>query len=181
MMTVKIMLLRLKKIISPHLSSDDNDESDLEANNRTGIDASFKEVDCCAGVDAVLAGEPAGYSNTMKHLNNKSPCQPILSKYKQSWSGKEMRSFVAVWFTRDKWKDWLEYDEASDAAFCFACRIYLTESGTNYKRDVFSTTGYRNWKKATETDKGFTQHCNSMSHIDAMKLYNEHIERRKKG
>ena len=51
---------------------------------------------------------------------------------------------------RHNWKDWLEYDEDSYAAFCFACRIYLPKTGTNYRRDAFSTTGYRNWKKSTE-------------------------------
>ena len=65
--------------------------------------------------------------------------------------------------------------------FCFACRVCLIETGTNYKRDAFSTDGYLNWKKATDKGKGFTQHCNSISHIGAMKLYSEHLERQKKG
>ena len=90
-------------------------------------------------------------------------------------------SFVVGWLKRDNWKDWLEYDEDSDAAFCFACRIYLPKPGTYYKRDAFSMTGYRNWKKATEIDKGFTQNCNSNSHIDVMTLYNEHTGRERKG
>ena len=88
----------------------------------------------------------------MKGLNSNHPCQPILSRYKQSQFGKETCSFVAGWFKRDNWKDWLEYDEDSDAAFCFACRICLPQTGTNYRRDAFSTTGYRNWKKSTERE-----------------------------
>ena len=55
----------------------------------------------------IVIRSAAGPSQTSRILNNTSPCQPILRKYKQSLfeNGKEKRSFVANWFKETKWKD----------------------------------------------------------------------------
>ena len=112
-------------------------------------------------------------------LNSVSPHQPILKNYKKKLFGKAKRSFVRNWFKNTEWKNWLEYDESCDACFCFACRVYLTDTGYNYQRDSFS--GYRNWKNATDSSKGFTQHCTTPANVDAMSLYQEQTIRKTKG
>ena len=75
----------------------------------------------------------------------------------------------------------LEYDESRDTTFCFACRVYLTESKSEYKRDAFSTTGFTDWHHATGQNKGFNQQCSPAAHKAAMLLYHDHIEGVKKG
>ena len=66
---------------------------------------------------------------------------------------------------------WLEYSQTKDAAFCFACR-YFAPSGSR-KESVFTTTGFRRWKKAQDSDSGFKKNVKSETHNSAMMRWNE--------
>jgi len=46
------------------------------------------------------------------------------------------------------------------------------------KATVFSKTGFSNWKKALDKEKGFPSHESSVSHITAMKTHGECIRRK---
>ena len=65
---------------------------------------------------------------------------------------------------------WLEYDIVKDAAFFHTCRRgqAIGMETTYHKEDVFTRTGFRNWKKALETNVGFLKHQNSEGHRAAV-------------
>eukprot|EP00102_Acyrthosiphon_pisum_P021445 XP_016658655.1 PREDICTED: uncharacterized protein LOC107883349 [Acyrthosiphon pisum] len=74
------------------------------------------------------------------------PVQPILKVYPKTAFGSQNRSFGSKYF---KEYNWLEYSIEKDAIFCFPCRMFSTSSG--HVEDVFVTTGFNNWKKASLT------------------------------
>ncbi len=67
--------------------------------------------------------------------------------------------FVSSWYTN---QDWLEYTVNADGVFCFCCRKFNV--GTSHV-DAFVKAGYRNWKNANETDRGFRKHKTSKEHF----------------
>ena len=55
-----------------------------------------------------------------------------------------------------------------DACFCFPCCIY----DVNATNDVFSVTGYKNWKAALSgKDKGLGKHASSPFHEKNMEAW----------
>ena len=83
------------------------------------------------------------------------PKQPKLTSYLKSRMGgvgdnSRARCFQFAWFQQ---YPWLEYSQTKDAAFCFACR-HFAPAGSR-KESVFTTTGFRRWKKAQDSDAGF--------------------------
>lgn len=75
---------------------------------------------------------------------------------------------------------WLEYSVSKQAAFCFYCRLFAVEStssGAGGQVDsAFSSTGFTNWKKALEKNRGFRLHNTCASHLFAMKGYKSFID-----
>jgi hypothetical protein len=66
--------------------------------------------------------------------------------------GPDKRSFLSAWY--DKF-DWLEYSVEKNAAFCFHCFLFKSSSnGNHYGSDVFTKSGFTNWKKASEYFRG---------------------------
>ena len=57
----------------------------------------------------------------------------------------------------------IEYSVQKDAIYCFRCRLFASQSGSADK--VFTTNGFRNWKKVGEKSK---KHSESVSHKDRM-------------
>uniref|UniRef100_A0A1X7V3Y4 TTF-type domain-containing protein n=1 Tax=Amphimedon queenslandica TaxID=400682 RepID=A0A1X7V3Y4_AMPQE len=51
-----------------------------------------------------------------------SPCQPVKIKFPVTYFSGKARSFYPDWF---KLYPWLEYSVSKDAAFCYACRLFL--------------------------------------------------------
>ena len=74
--------------------------------------------------------------------------------------GPDWRSFLDAWY--DKF-DWLEYSVEKDAAYCFHCFLFKSSSNsTQHGHDVFTKTGFRNWKKAWENFKSHIGEANSI-------------------
>lgn len=71
------------------------------------------------------------------------------------------RSFQAQW--TDKY-DWIEYSKAKDKVFCYACRQF----GIGKSNDIFTTSGFDNWKKALTSGHGFHKHELSTFHLNSM-------------
>lgn len=94
-----------------------------------------------------------------------SPHQPVLSFPLRKF-GDQQRGFSASWYRK---YPWLHYQEGNDNVLCFYCLVAdkrgLPVSGN--KDDVFSKTGFDNWKKALER---FEKHQNTTSHRDAVDL-----------
>jgi hypothetical protein len=83
--------------------------------------------------------------------------------------GCALRSFRKDWYAEHTW---LEYSQAQNAAYCFACRHFGCSKGQG---TVFSSKGgYSNWKKATNKDGGFSLHSKSEAHANAMMAWGEY-------
>ena len=65
--------------------------------------------------------------------------------------GPDDRSFLDAWYAK---YDWLEYSVEKDAAYCFYCFLFKSASNSShFGYDVFTKTGFKNWKKASENFK----------------------------
>lgn len=81
---------------------------------------------------------------------------------------------------RPKWIEqfpWIEYSVERDAAFCYVCRQFKTTSTVNNPDSTFTTKGFKNWKKAMETTRGFLQHEKSAYHLSANAAMEEKLAR----
>ena len=105
------------------------------------------------------------------------PIQPSLSQYPRTMQSRVPRSFQGAWFSS---YSWLEYSVGSDAAFCFACRHFPPPEHST-QDSVFTTVGYKNWKKATYSDGGFISHVKSDIHVIAMTSWADYKTMAKKG
>ena len=91
---------------------------------------------------------------------------PQLENYRKS---SQMRSFQAKWYTTRKW---LEYTLVSDSCYCYPGKV------SNVSRDgLFISTGYKNWKMALASAKGFDKHKKSDSHINCMEMWFDRLHR----
>ncbi len=100
-----------------------------------------------------------------------TPIQPRnISPPVTYFSGKK-RSFNPSWFASYKW---LEYSVKANACFCYPCRIF--GGGSNSRAvDVFTVTGFKNWKHATGKRGSLLLHDTCSSHrqaIVAWDMYN---------
>ncbi|KAF3834433.1 hypothetical protein F7725_025637 [Dissostichus mawsoni] len=78
--------------------------------------------------------------------------QPHPKLFPRTLQGDRRRHFQASWYNVHSW---LEYSQIQDSAHCFACRHF----GLPNTDSVFtSALGFKNWKKATFRDGGFTKH-----------------------
>lgn len=101
-----------------------------------------------------------------------SPNQPGNRSFPKNSTG---RSFQQSWLHLFPW---LHYDEEMDAVFCFAC-LKAIENGstsviTTLQSDAFTKSGYNNWKKAMEKNKGFKAHQLTNAHKEALARYIQH-------
>lgn len=62
--------------------------------------------------------------------------------YKQNRFGSQNRSFCSDWY---KQYTWLEYSIKSNAAFCYACRMFADKLDD----DVWTKKGFSNWQKVS--------------------------------
>lgn len=94
------------------------------------------------------------------------PYQPHV-EFKQSKFGKEekLRSFQKSWYDQ---RPWLEYSITLDAAFCFPCRLFSSQSG--HADDAFVKKGVSNWKKSMSK---FKKHETSLTHKTANQFFLE--------
>lgn len=81
--------------------------------------------------------------------------------------GRDYRCFQLGWLEK---YNWLEYSISRNSAFCFVCRHFGVKTNID---PTFTVTGYSNWKKALEKDKGFCKHEASVTHKNAILTWNE--------
>ena len=70
---------------------------------------------------------------------------------------------LRAWFQR--WP-WLHYSEATESVLCYYCaKANALKLTCGQRGDLaFISTGYHNWKAATDSRKGFAKHQNSAYH-----------------
>ena len=103
------------------------------------------------------------------NINTQTKRQPVVSFPITIIAGSR-RSFLAKWYDDFTW---LEYDTDVDADFCYICRTAAAKFHHQPHEPIFTTAGFKNWKKAFET---FRQHEKSASHVRAATI---HISRLK--
>ena len=103
------------------------------------------------------------------------PSQPYVADPPMTLIGKKSFSFQNKWYS--DWS-WLEYSLERDSCFCFPCLKFLA---TKDQDTVFTQVGFKHWKTATVTGKGFSKHGASEAHMDAMAAWVDHKKSEKKG
>ena len=94
------------------------------------------------------------------------PVRPVNVKFPATKFGSTTRTFNVAWY--DKF-NWLEYSVECNACYCYPCCIFGASSsyGRSGPESAFTTTGFRNWKKATSKDGVLNRHVNSVAHKQA--------------
>ena len=90
------------------------------------------------------------------------PVQPRL-RFPITVVGMKKRSFNLDWYRLYRW---LEYLCERDAAYCYACRLFTTQSGKHC--ETFPRDGFRDWKHALGKEGILPRHDRSHSHKQAM-------------
>lgn len=104
------------------------------------------------------------------------PVQPVRPTYCPRMFGSRLRDFKSAWFAG---RDWLEFSIRGNAAFCYCCRHFAVSSDKMDQR--FIQGGYTNWKAALDSGKGFSKHAASVSHVQAMSIWNDRKLRSERG
>nr|XP_055057091.1 uncharacterized protein LOC129441456 [Misgurnus anguillicaudatus] len=102
------------------------------------------------GQKVVICGSTTAPSDISKSKND-VPVQPNLKIFPTTLMGDRRRSFRPNWYNLHPW---FEYSVMKDSTYCYACRHFSTPNAPD---TVFvSTLGFRNWKKATMKNAGFS-------------------------
>ena len=108
-------------------------------------------------------------------LGSEKPAQPLVS-FPLTLFGhgnqQQKRAFCAKWY---QGRPWLEYSVEQDAAYCFACRKFGNPDSKC--ETTFVASGFRNWKVACMSTKGFEKHANCKEHMWNMSRWLERSRR----
>ncbi|KAK9075908.1 hypothetical protein SSX86_004238 [Deinandra increscens subsp. villosa] len=106
----------------------------------------------------------------------KGPFQPKLQTFKQTIIGGESRRFQASWY--DTYKNWLEYSEAKDRAYCLCCYLFKDYYGNH--KDAFVDEGFNSWNKKARFGRHVGQvnsiHNNSYKKCEDLVRKNQSIQ-----
>ena len=93
-----------------------------------------------------------------------------MSQFSQRLFSGKLRSFIKNCFSKF---NWIHYDCSEDAAFRFVCIQALSVGAisSNNVEQTIVKTGFRNWKKALDKEKGFLLHETSASHSEPIERY----------
>ena len=95
------------------------------------------------------------------------PVQPGNIVFPVTYFSGKGRSFNPAWFRLYRW---LEYSVKLDACFCYPCRLFGSNGGGSSSRpvQVFTMTGFKNWKHATGKSGSLAVHDACSSHRQAV-------------
>ena len=121
-------------------------------------------------------GEAKTFQTTCEAPPEK-PRQPKLWKFPvRDPTSKKTKSFHASWYQQFPW---LEYDVEKDAAFCYCCSKFSSNTTASFAALTFTQTGYTNWANALDRSKGFQQHERSELHRNSYASWMEREKIRK--
>jgi hypothetical protein len=100
--------------------------------------------------------QPPGPGDISQNVTD-GPTQPILKLFPRTKFNDKFRQFNSSWYKL--YPSWLEYSVLNDGAFCFVCRHFSVNPS-----QVFTSVGFKNWKRALEKESGFKQHETSSEH-----------------
>ena len=85
-------------------------------------------------------------------------------------------AFQLDWY---KWYPWLHYSVEKDAEFCFyCCKYFETHDISEGVEPAFTVSGFHNWKRTLESNKGFAKHQSSELHKKAKDEVHPEIQNR---
>ncbi|XP_058776974.1 uncharacterized protein LOC131651326 [Vicia villosa] len=100
----------------------------------------------------------------------KGPMQPDLSSFPRTPFGSVKRAFSKSWY---KSYTWLEYSEIKDATYYFYCFLFKQPGrAEHFDFEVFTKSGYRDWKHASKSFKDHVGSHNSL-HNSCVKNYDD--------
>ena len=106
---------------------------------------------------------------------SQNPVQPKI-KFPTTLKGRKHRSFNSDWYKHYRW---LEYSRGRDAAYCYPCRLFTTESG-RYS-ETFTKSGFCDWKHAMGKDGIIPCHDRCKTHMQAMVSWQEFVNNKTSG
>ena len=135
----------------------ENEYNELDTEDEEGINKGESIMDMLN--DYSLISKPILPANACR-INAKSllPNQPLNFSYPTRIFNNRKRSFKASWYK--KWW-WFYYTKENDTVLCYVCihaNCHQMLLSNKNKEDAFITSGFSNWKNATETEKGYIQH-----------------------
>ena len=108
------------------------------------------------------------------------PAQPIKTRCPSTMFSNVSRYFNPAWF---KSFQWLEYSVEKDACFCYPCRLFESVSaiGSSRPETAFTSTGFKDWKRATGKKGILICYSNSFSHKESMVAWEQYRVTSKRG
>ncbi|XP_057786232.1 uncharacterized protein LOC131003703 [Salvia miltiorrhiza] len=121
--------------------------ANVEVDANVEVETNFEEYVCDPGLKRPIEEfDIAIRDQIRREYLSMGPCQLVGHNYPKTQFGNQLRSFQDVWYQKFVW---LEYSVAKDACFCFWCYLFKPEDkSSRYRTDVFTKTGFTNWKKA---------------------------------
>ena len=169
------------------------DSNDSEENvwlDDSASDTNASDIETSAGPTSISLSVMPGADRIIERCTQKppgpggissgraeGPTQSLRIIFPSKCFGTKQRAFRPAWYDSHKG---LEYSLSQDAAYCFCCRMFPPPN----KRALdiaFTSTGYHQWKKATEKDAGFSQHERSDYHATTFCLWKEFEQRQISG
>ena len=106
---------------------------------------------------------------------DQTPVQPKIN-FPTTLKGNKHRSFNSDWYKQYRW---LEYSRGRDAAYCYPCRLFTTESG-RYS-ETFTKDGFCDWKHAMGKDGIIPCHDRCKTYMQAMASWQEFVKNKASG
>lgn len=126
--------------------------------------------------DTQLEPTPTSAPNDIPtDIADEPPVQPKI-KFPTTLKGNRHRSFNCEWYKQYRW---LEYSRARDAAYCYPCRLFTTESGRYW--ETFTKNGFCDWKHALGKGGIISCHDHCKTHMQAMVAWQEYVRNKASG
>ena len=93
----------------------------------------------------ILPYHPNDKDEIRRAYIQKGSCQPFPHNFPQRDISGLMCRFNPAWFK--EYKNWLEYSQEKDEAFCLCCYLFRPDFGKRSGGDAFVTDGFRIWNK----------------------------------
>ena len=158
---------------SKKTSNEPRQQVNLSAENDMQTDS---EGECSTPVESqsVHSSQPTLLESVVDDIRL-HPFQPRNIQFPFITFGKKKRCFRANWFDLYKW---LEWDPVVKRVFCHQCRMArkLNLISFSHRREhAFTTSGYTNWKHATDS---FKIHEQSSTHKEAVLKWSGYLSLR---
>ena len=114
-----------------------------------------------------------GTPNDIAKSRDCGPVRPMLRQFPKRMISGKLRSFSSQWYAP---YPFIEYSIQTDAVYCYACQLFPPPRG--HTEEVFTKTGFRDWKKIGER---FQKHAQSEYHKHSMAIWAAYKQAKSQG